>query len=195
MFKLIINLSICLLLAACLGKPVNTNVNKYALESISVKRAGEPTAAGTLLVSVSTVNPAYQSSQMIYIQQPYQLSAFAENEWVAAPAQMLLPLLVESLRNAGHFHAVVAAPYPGKSDYHLGVRVIRLQQDFLQSPSQVHMELQADLVDARMNTVVASKGFATAVTAPEDSPQGGVIAANIAVEQLLEQIVVFAGQA
>lgn len=195
MFRIISLLSICLLLSACVGKPVNTNVNTYALESVANKRAGAQDSAGTLLVSVSTLSPAYQTSQMVYMKHPFQLNNFAKNEWVASPAQMLLPLLLESLRNAGHFHAVVATPYTAGSDYRLSVKVVKLQQNFLHSPSQVEMELLADLIDAKLNTVVASKRFTSSVTAAEDTPLAGVVAANIAVANLLEQIVEFAAQA
>ncbi|MEE9451431.1 MAG: hypothetical protein V3V61_01585, partial [Gammaproteobacteria bacterium] len=85
-----------ILLSACLSSPMNTEVDTFALESVSTKQAGERSGAGTLLVSVSTLNPAYRTSRMMYVDQPFQLDVFAKNEWVSPPAEMLLPLLAES---------------------------------------------------------------------------------------------------
>lgn len=144
-----------------------------------------------LLVSSPVAAPSYQTKDMQYVQQPYQLSQFARHAWVSPPAEMLAPLLVQTLRNTGRFYAVVSPPYAGLTDLRLDTKLLALYQEFQGRSSQVVMEVQVDLIDVNHSQLLKSQQFSAHVNAPENTPYGGVVAANQAVREILGQIASF----
>lgn len=193
MKRISIIISFIVLLSSCINlKPVDVSTNTYTLDRASTEQFGRAGEGGTLLIMTPTASPGYETRKLIYVEQPYLLQAFARNEWVSPPAQMLLPLLEESLRNTGYFKAIVKQPFSGMSEKRLNVELLSLQQQFLQQPSEIYMEIKADLIDNRSNTIVASKVFKTSIPTTSPTPYSGVIAANEATEKLLEQVAQFA---
>ena len=136
----------------------------------------------TLLVSLPTPNPGFDTNAMVYELTPYNLQFYADHQWAAPPAQMLLPVLAQLIRHQGYFKAVVATPYGGVADYYLDTRLIVLQQEFLQPMSRVHLVLQETLTDTSTNEIIASKQFVIYEEAPGNNPYSGVVAANKALQ-------------
>lgn len=186
-------LSSCVLLAGCsFMSPVSVEPMKsYRLTQINPNTLHATPSNMTLLVSIPTTAPGYESSMMAYVEQPYQITYFTKNRWVSAPAGMLAPLLVQSLQNTGRFKAVIAAPYAGFSDVRLDVVVIDFYQDFTQKPSRERVTLLAQLVDLHTHRVIAKTRMAEVVLAASEDPYGGVVAANQAVAQALGQLAQF----
>lgn len=182
-----------MLLSSCsVLKPIKTHpMAVYTLNRVShMKMHKQPTRL-TLLVSEPTASAGYESDRMMYRKKRYRLSAFAYHRWTAAPADMLLPLLAQSLRNTNYFRAVVTAPFSGITALRLDTHLLKFEQEFLQSVSQVRMVLQATLVNTTTNKVIASKRFSATVTAQHPTPEAGVIAANSAVSNILQQVAQF----
>lgn len=179
---------ICLMLSGCFQPIRMPSVKTYTLQRSSQYRAPKRRASLTLLVSEPVASPGYETTKMIYVNRPYQLSRYTRNKWVASPAQMLLPLLVESLRNTRHYKAVVGAPFVGKTDLRLDTRIVVLEQEFVDAHhSRVRVVMKADLVNSRNRRLLASQYFARTVSAPPN-PYGGVVAANQAVQAILSRI-------
>ncbi|MBS0358483.1 MAG: membrane integrity-associated transporter subunit PqiC [Proteobacteria bacterium] len=194
-FRNLILIGISMLLSACSLQPVHVpSVSTYTLNSVSELKFSHARTHESMLVSIPTASPAYQSSRMIYVEKPYELKSFANHRWVAAPSDMLLPLLVRSIQNTGRFHAVVSAPFVGLTDLRLDTQVLMLQQNFIQKPSQVDLTVRAELVNNKTNTVIKSQIFSATVSAPSNNPYGGVVAANQATRQVLEEIAKFVGR-
>lgn len=145
----------------------------------------------TLLVANIVANPGYQTSDMLYVIKPYQLQPFANNHWVAPPADLLTSLISERIRNANYFKAVVGSTFPEDAAYRLDIRLLVLQQEFLQPVSEVRMSLQATLTNNAERRVVASREFHTVVEASENSPYGGVLATQHAARMLSQEIADF----
>lgn len=181
-----------LLLNACMLKPVKTEYPaRYVLKGVSEKRYATVPTHMILLVSQPDANPGYQSDALVYVNKPYQLNNFGQSAWVAPPSQLILPLLVESLRNTHYFHAVMSPPFTGLADFRLETQLITLQQEFFPRKSNVRMEIQATLIDNKNNQILASRHFKQVVLSPTLDPYGGVTAANKATENLLKQITEF----
>jgi len=183
----------CCLLTACgsLLKPLKTQpLQVYALSSVSHKRYGSKINR-TLLVAKPTATPGYQTKNMIYVMRRYELRSFTRNRWAAPPADMLQPLLVQSLRHTGHFRAVVSVPHAGLTDFHLDVHLLMLEQQFSGRSSRVKMVLLATITDDSTHKVIASKTFSAVVNAPGDNPYSGVVAANQATQQTMQAIARF----
>jgi cholesterol transport system auxiliary component len=120
------------------------------------------------------------------------LEYFAKNRWAETPAKMLAPLLVRALELRTGFSAVTSSEGMVKGDVRLDAEIALLQQEFITSPSRLHMKLRVQLVEQTSYRVLATQVFDAVETAPTDDPYGGVIAANRMLPRLLSQIADFA---
>lgn len=181
-----------LLLSACAGfKPIERPVITQYTINETPKGIGHKTKSNlVLLVNTTQASPAYNTDQMVYVPSPYKLNYFAQNRWAETPAQMLHPLIVKTLQNTHHFRAIISPPDSGNYNLALNTQLLQLQQDFIQKPSQIHLVLRAQLTSAD-NTVVATKEFSVTITAPQDNPYGGVVAANQATAKMLADLRAF----
>lgn len=145
-------------------------------------------AAATLLVNAPHAAAGFDSRRIIYVRSPHKFEYFALNEWVDTPARMLAPLIVSAVEQGGAFHAVVLAPSVASGDLRLDTEIIRLQQNFDVRPSTVRFTLRAYVMDDSTRRVLVSREFDVTVDSASENPYGGVVAANRAVQGVLEQL-------
>lgn len=153
--------------------------------------AAAPATAPTLIISPPQAAAGFDSSRIIYVRAQHQLEYFAHSEWVDTPARMLLPLIVAAAQDSGSFRAVMPTPSAATGDLRLDSEIIRLQQNFGGRPSEVRFTLRAYLVDNLTRRVLARREFDASVAAASEDPYGGVVAANRAVQTVLEQLADF----
>ncbi len=173
-------------LSACISS--YTPPTRYQLTAVSQKKFSAVPVQKTLLVSQTIPTQAYQSDQMLYVNEDYHLSYFIKNSWDVPPTDMLFPLLVKSLQNTGYFAAVLPAPTFAYTDWRIDTTLLQLEQNFTQKPSVVSIEINATLINDKNSRVIASKRFLEKVAAPMDTPYGGVLAANMACQKMMEDI-------
>ena len=191
-------LGVCLAVAALSACSVlqpksSTPPSYYALE---VARPGDaPSApraplsnAPTLIISPVRAASGFDSQRIIYVREPHKLEYFSHSEWIDAPARMLGPLMVAAIEQTGAFRAVVMTPGSAGGDLRLDTEIVRLQQDFQTKPSTVQFTLRVYLVDEKTRKVVAWRAFDNQTTASSDDPRAGVVAANRAVQSVLEEL-------
>lgn len=184
---------VALFLVGCsLTSPVKMpRMSSYTISSpfISIPKNSKTRLA--ILVSMPVASSGYQSSNMVYVDRPYKLKSFANNRWVSAPTEILLPLLAQRLRSYGYFKAVVTPPFAGVTNYRLDTQLLILQQEFLQPTSLVRLVMQVTLVNNTINRVVASRHFQVMVRAPGNNPYSGVLATNKASNVMSKRISTF----
>jgi cholesterol transport system auxiliary component len=144
-----------------------------------------------LEVSAPKAWPGFDTAQMAYTTKAHALDYYANNRWADAPARMIGPLIARAVEQTGAFRAVVQPPATVAADLRLSTELVRLQQNFAAKPSEVELVLRVQLVDMRGRVVVATRTFEATEAAPSEDPQGGVIAANRALERLLVQVAAF----
>jgi cholesterol transport system auxiliary component len=184
---------LAVLLGGCSGlqPPPLDAPNLHVLGSKSMARAAQPKRDLVLEVSMPRSWPGFDTAQMAYVQRPYELDYFAANRWADTPARMLDPLLAQALEQSGSFKAVVHSPSPVPSDIRFNSELVRLQQDFTTRPSRVEFTLRLQLIDVRGKRVIATKLLDEAEAAPTDDAYGGVTAANLALQRILQEAVDF----
>lgn len=166
----------CLLLCAC--SPVKTPVsNQYQINEYGTKKSPHVTRQ-SILISQPDATAGYQTEQMLYTDKAFEVNAFAHSSWISTPANMLYPLITQSLQQSHYFFAVAAGPDADKTDYRLDTQVLKLQQNFISKPSTLELVVQSVLTHVEDNRVIASRMFVERVKCPTDTPYGGVIAAN-----------------
>ena len=172
----------------------------YALDSLpgAAATATPTTPAATALTLI--INPpraaaGFDSQRILYLREPYKLEYFAHGEWVDLPARMLAPLLIAAVQASGAFRAVVLTAGAAAGDLRLDTEIIRLQHDFQLQPSRVRFTLRAYLVEDKTRRVLAWREFEGNVAATSEDPYGGVVAANAAVQAVLQDLSRFCAEA
>jgi len=145
-------------------------------------------AAPTLIVHAMRAASGYATASIVYARRANEIEYFNDSRWVQSPAEMLTPLIARALERTHVYHAVVRAPTSARGNWLLDTELVRLQHDFSVSPSRVRLTLRAHLIDTTTHRVLGSKDFdATVVSASEDA-RGGVVAANLAVQQVMAEL-------
>lgn len=189
MKKLIIMMlagTVCLLPACSPVKPAVTN--QYKLDSYSEKRLAGKFTRQSILITPPEAVTGYQTDQMLYIKKHFEINSFAHNSWVGPPADMLFPLIVQSVQRSGYFGAVSSSPNQERTDYRLDTQLLELQQVFLKIPSEIKLTVKVVLTNVQDSRVVASRVIQKRVKCPFESPYGGVIAANLATRQFTAEL-------
>jgi cholesterol transport system auxiliary component len=167
----------------------------YALDSVQPVVAAPASSPAlprpTLIVNRPHAAAGFDSERIIYLRAPHQLEYFAHSQWIDTPARMLAPLIVGTLARSASFGAVVPAPSIAAGDLRLDTDIIRLQQDFSSQPSRVRFTLRVYLVDNSTRQMLAWREFDASVAAESEDSHGGVVAANRAVQTVLEQLAGF----
>jgi len=151
--------------------------------------------AATLIVETPRAAAGSDTRDIAYTRRAQQVEYYAQHQWADKPAQMLTPLMVRALQGSGAFQAVVSAPTLATGAFRLETELLRLQQDFTQTPSRVQLSVRAVLIDTATRRVLAARVFDIAVDSPSEDAFGGATAANQAVAQWLPALAAFTAQA
>jgi cholesterol transport system auxiliary component len=182
-----------LLLAACSGlsAPKAVSQNIYLLEAVPAIQAAPVKRDLVLAISVPRALPGFDTTQMAYVQQPYELNYFVTSRWADTPARMLEPLITQTLVKTENFRAVVQASGAIPADVRLDIELVRLQQDFKTRPSRMQLTLRAQLIDVRGRRLLAAQQFDETETASSEDAYGGVAAANRLLQRVLGRLAEF----
>lgn len=190
--SLILTLCVSSLTACSLLSPVKVDTpNKYVLDQVPHNVVQKKSRYGTLLVMTPETRQVYNTTQMAYMTKPFQIGYFSQNEWGETPAQMLQPLIVETLQKSHLFRAIVTPPYVGSYDYSLYTDILEIVQDYTSRPAVSLITIRAVLNRNSTNQVIATAQFSEAVPIHPQSPYNGVLAANQANAKILAQIAAF----
>ena len=152
------------------------------------------TATPTLIVNPPHAAAGFDSNRIIYVRERNHLEYFAHSQWVDTPARMITPSIVAALENTGAFQAVILTPSAAAGDLRLDVEILRLQHEFGSPPSQVRFTLRAYLVDNETRRVLAWRELEETAEAAQANTYGGVLAANNAVQKVVDLLANFCAE-
>jgi len=176
-----------------IGPPAHSTVTEVYLLEWQPKTVDESTvklnpACPTLLLSCPRAAPGYTGAGMAYIEEAHRIDYFANHRWADSPARMLEPLFMRALETSGFFQAVVQAPTTARFDLRLDTELLRLVQVFEAAASRIEITVRINLLDTHSQHVLVSEVIEVTEPVSEQTPYGGVIAANQAVARLLETL-------
>lgn len=192
-FNIIIVASTLIFLPGCstFDPVITPEVKTYRLnETAPVLISSSQTHKSITVMPVIAVS-GFDSSAMIYQSSPSLLSSFVESAWFAPPANMIQPVLTSHLQQSKGFSIVVSGPSLSSTDYLLNTTLLSLYQDFTVQPSIIHFSIDINLINNHSNQIIADQVFTAQVKVSENTPYGGVVAANQALTVLLNQAVPF----
>lgn len=176
----------CALLA-----PAAVETRKEMLASVPVGLPQGEMRAGTLLVFRPEASALYDTTRMAYRLRPYEIAYFSRTEWAARPAQMLHPLLVQTLQRAGYFGTVVTPPFMGRYTHALRTEILTLRQDYTAEPAVFELDLRVQLAAEPGDRVIATRAISVREPMRERSSYAGVVAANEATAKALRELAEF----
>ncbi|MBN1944430.1 MAG: membrane integrity-associated transporter subunit PqiC [Bradymonadales bacterium] len=165
----------------------------YIFSPRHVERVADQSANIILLVAPLR-SAGYDSRQMTYTQRPYEHTYYAFSQWAESPPRLIEPLLVQAMEASGLFSSVVDVSATVLADIRMDVELLVLQHEYHVVPSQGRIMLRVQLADLRTRTVLGTRLFESVHPAPTDDPYGGVLALNLALEELLSQIILYTEQ-
>ena len=189
------------LMASCSAllskQPLQTTY--YSLERTQSKPQTEPflnndNGLPILIINTPKAAAGFDTQRIMYTRAPHQLEYFARNEWIDTPAQLLRPLMISAIEKTSAFNAVLTKQSVIASDLRLESEVIKLVQDFSTKPSHVQFRLRVSMIDNATQHIIAIQEFNERVNANTDNPIGGVLAANVAINQALDKLSIFSSQ-
>lgn len=190
--KIILCLGLLLSVTGCsLLGPVKTPPNnQYTLSVPGAATQSIRANWPTLLIATPVASPGYDTTNMIYMERPYQLSHYASHHWVSPPAEMLTPILEQKLHSSGCFRAAVG-PSSGTADFILNTQLLALQQELMGGRNQVRLALLAVLINGTSQQILVQRRFEAVVLAYQVNPYSGVIAANQAIAIVTQKLAAF----
>jgi cholesterol transport system auxiliary component len=172
------------------GRPESAPVATFVLQGAASTVVAPNTTTGPVLkIATPDAAPAYASSRMAYIEQPYRVDYFARNEWADPPSRMLKTLLTQQLSNSGLFRFVFSDSAGVDEALRLDSELIELVQAFNDTSSEVRVTIRFDLVDVAQRAILLSETISASEPAATRDPYAGVVAANAAVQRVLEDLV------
>jgi len=186
-------LAFAALVGSCtaLQPPRIENLNLYVLAAEPLPKTTQVHRDVVIDVAPPWAWPGFDTPQMVYVRQSYELDYFAASRWADTPTRMLGPLLARALEQSGGFRAVLQEPTSVPADFRVDTELVRLQQNFTARPSRVELTLRVQLTDVHGKRVIAARVFEETETAPSEDANGGVMAANAALQRMLEEVADF----
>jgi cholesterol transport system auxiliary component len=172
--------------------PVKTDMITYVLSGVPADLPRQAGPSGNLLVLVPEIDPLYATRRMAYSTQAFQIGYYNESEWALAPAQMIQPLLVETMRSAGYSSEIASSSQQGRNALTLRTEILELKQDFSSEPAAFRVAMRFSLHRGPTRQLVGTKEVSVSETMRGRTAYAGVVAANVAIEKLLRALAVFA---
>ncbi|TMH32826.1 MAG: ABC transporter [Betaproteobacteria bacterium] len=184
-------LAIPLLSNCALMSPPKTEPKKEVLSKLPPELPQQKSQAASVLVFPPETQAIYDTTQIAYAIEPYQVAYFSQHEWGETPSQMLQPLLVRTLQNTHRFNAVLTPPHAGRTTYALRTEIVELLQDFRSQPATVQLTLRIRLSDDAANRLIATRDISLREPMLQKTPEAGVAAANEATAKALLEVARF----
>jgi len=189
---LILLVGLFLLSACSVFSPIKTETTtSYLINTTPQPLTARASHRLNLLVTQPEADSIYNTTGIAYTTKPHQIGYFVKSTWAEVPTQMLHPLIIQTLRKTHFFHRVGTLSSVGHYDYLLNTQLIQLQQDYSQLPPAAYLILNAEIVKASTNQVIASHEFVIHEMIRQNSTYSGVIATNRATAIILNQLAVF----
>lgn len=189
----LVMLGVTLLLPGCIDLPDPKMVQPrlYRLDAQLPIQPALQQRNKVLLISLPHAQPGTDSAGMAYMKKAHELDYFVNSRWADTPARMLEPLLLQAMLKTGSFRTVTKIFGTLDADIRLDSEWIRLQQEFDTQPSRMHLIVRVQLFDLRSKQVLATQEIEEVEPAESDNAYGGVVAANRALQRVLEKVAIF----
>lgn len=174
---------------------VQPAVHEYAIlpTYMPVNHLAQPINA-TLKISTTRSIPSLASTQFYYLKSSTDIAAYAYSRWSDTPANMIARVLSSSLDNEHLFTAIVSPASSATADLLLESDLNGFYHRFIDNAhSEGYIDVTYRLVDPKTKKTIASKRFVITQPSPSQNANGGVLALNLATQELSHQCIAWLG--
>lgn len=189
--RLVVATAAMLFSGCSLFSPVESDIRVSVVDKIPSEVPQRQRHAVTMLILPPSINPVYDTIRMAYRTAPHQVGYYRHHQWGAIPSQMLLPLLARTLENTNYFEAVATPPYFAPHNFALRTEIVDFVQDYTSTPATFQLSLRVQLIEGTSNRIIASRSISLHEPILQESPGAGVVAANEAAANALQQTALF----
>ena len=182
------------LLSACSILPSQTPVDTYALtallpaQTLAARRSARMPLA--LRITRPLVSGALSGRRIVVMPEPGRVSVYQGAVWSEPPAQLLRDQMIDAFLADGRLESVITdegvMPH---ADYLLSTQLRGFHSAYEQGNPQAVIRVDAQIIDARSNRIVASRSFLAQQPAADKQVPGVVQAINQATDQLVQDMV------
>ncbi|MCK9473872.1 ABC-type transport auxiliary lipoprotein family protein [Sulfurimonas sp.] len=154
---------------------INHSVSSSQENSLKILRAFSTNSLATLNMDYTDANNRVYS--------------YSQSQWQESPSDMISSLLLKNIRDSGLFSSVHPSKSRVKSDFILETNIEEFMQFYSHEMRESHVEvvISLSLIDAKTNSVVASKVFSSHINTKTLDANGGVEAFNIALLEIISK--------
>lgn len=129
------------------------------------------------------------SSKMNYALSLYKQFSFTQSQWAESPNRAITDEVVRYIKASNIFKNVQSSQSRTLNRYLLEVHIEDFMQYFSEDEkhSFAHVRIFFTLIDTKVSQVISSKSFFSKVEAKTNDAQGGVVALNSALQEILSQ--------
>lgn len=183
----------CLLsLAACslLPSAEPVVIHRYTLDRPPPDKRFDP-GGPAILVAAVRARPGSASRQIMYRRGPSEAGYYTRSRWLAPPADMLQPLVVDALEGTARFRAVAQPGDTIAADLRLDLELVELYHDVSSDPGSVQLRVRARLQRMAPPAILATKQFAYAAPVVANNAASAVDAVDSLLDELLREVAQF----
>lgn len=192
MKKLTIMITFVFLVSCNTFNPVSLpNIQYYQLGTIDDIQITQNCQLNNNLPSIQITTmksyAPYNTKDMIYSSESYELSEYQLNKWVALPEQMLTTYIQQNLYLSCQYSQVVNSDFFTINKYRLVTQLLKLKQTVSNSRGDVSLMIFAQLINNETNQVIGSRVF-NEKGIGEANPNSYVIIANKLALNFIEEL-------
>lgn len=132
----------------------------------------------------------YDTLNMFYSDEQYELDSYATHQWVSLPSAMLTQSIQQKMLQSCSYANVVSADFMTIAKYRLTNQLVNFKQTINGKDATFTMTVISQLVENKTNQVLKGKTFNIEVSATPD-PKGYISGANLATAEFLSQLLVW----
>ena len=178
--KHLVFLCLCIALTGCTAEAIRNEVS-YSLgaaPSLAAPASAVRKAASGKVLQIEPVTAAawlrgHKIRYRLLYHEGSSVSAYSRARWVAPVSSLITQQLLQALAEQGAWKAVIGPDATVQADILLRVHLLAFEQDFtMPKRSHATLRIQATLIDARDDKVIADKVFDIQVPAPSPDAEG-----------------------
>jgi cholesterol transport system auxiliary component len=191
--KLWIAIVVLLLLSGC--ATVHPAIAEYRLSShmptLTDSSNSRECANKSLKVAEAFSSSSLMALDINYVHGQNKQFPYSQAQWSISPNHAITAKLLELIRERNLFKSVQVSKSRSKNDLILETNIEDFMQYFSEDLKESHSNvvITLTLIDASNNSVRATQTFSAKVNSKSLDVEGGVVALNLAFEDVLSQII------
>ena len=186
MIKLSISIIIMYFLSAC--TVVKPHISEYMINPEIQENNSISLCNNRSLKILQSFSPSsLMSTKMHYVLGDYKRDSFTQSQWAESPNRAITNRILSMLQNSKIFSTVQVSKSRTQSDLFLETNIEDFVQYFSKDEKKSYVKaiITMTLIDTKTKSILASKTFEKQVESKSIDAQGGVVALNSALFDIL----------